>query len=802
MNFSSVAETLLPFLAATPQANSVDELLGIISLDRGILRHRNGYCTVLEVLPINFRLKAVEDQEYIVSIFEELLKLLKRPFQFMSLALPAVLSEHVEYMIQHGNSETEVIRNAILEYLEFAYSISSKQAVSRLFYLVIPATPGASEEEARSDLIEIRHRVQQTLRKSGNETNVFGDSNRPVLELLTTLLRRRKVINEDTSHYSLPDVLPSFIDDTNPHYLNVEGTYYSSFLCTDYPYTVPAAWLSDLITSGEGIEISMIAFPLPKQEIIREITRHTGFSRAKLIETPNSVDTDITLSALDHSLYIRKALSEGDELWDMNLIIRIAADNPEALASKENHVETLLTVQDIKYAKAIYRQKEAWLATLPLVTMPKELRKETKRNILASGLCSAYPFVSYEVSDPTGVLLGINEFNGSPVVLDIFNTRKYTNANIVIVGSSGSGKTFATQLLASRIRIQGVPVMFICPLKGYEYKRMCDNLGGDYIRIAPGSPQRINILEIRLEALRSPRESVLAGKLQSLRAFFSIMLPDLTFKEQQVFDELLLETYASKGITLDNTSLFDLSLTDRGFISTTPNLKPMPSLGDLHGIIQRRMQNEPELREIEVKLRPYATGSLDVFNGTTNVRLDNPYIVCDVSDMPHGQAITLAMFLILDIYKDRIQHDVSQKKCLIIDEVWRLIGSGGNSMTADYVLEMYKTIRGYGGAVISATQDINDLFALEEGKYGRAMLNSAKIKLVLPMEEHEARMLRDVLGLTATEMGIITHAERGHGLLYAGSSRITLHVMASDNEHALITTDRSDLERMRKEGRL
>ena len=788
-------------LASGHVASSVEELLGIISLEKGILRHRDGYRLILEIQPVNFRLKSPEEQTFILGIFGELFKLLKRPFQILTLALPADMNEHINYMFQRGNDESEVIRSAILSYLEFADNISAKQAVTRRFFLVIPAANSNSFEEARADLTEIRLRVQQTLRKCGNELIEVPDTNRTTLELLYYLLRRRKAIGEEPSNLNhLKQVIPTYVDDTNSNHLNIEGEYVSSILCTDFPYQVQAAWLSDIITCGEGIELSFMAFPLNKQETVRELTKQSGFSKARLEDAPNSVDSDITASVLDHALYIRRALAEGDDLWDMSIIIKVSAEDRETLKARMNQVETILTVQGIRYEAADYRQRQAWLATLPFVSISEELRKDTRRNVLASGLCSTYPFMSYEVSDPTGVLLGLNEHNGSPILLDIFNTKKYSNANMVILGSSGSGKTFATQLLASRFRLQGIPTMFICPLKGHEYKRLCENLGGNYVRIAPGSPQRINIMEIRLESLRNPRDSILAGKLQHLRTFFSIMLPDMTFKEQQLLDELLLATYESKGITLDNDTVYDTSLTEDGLIPTEPRLKEMPSLGDLYEVLAQRAVTELDLKEMEVKLRPYATGSLSVFNGATNVDLDNRYTVCDVSDMPHGQAITLAMFLILDIYRDRIQKDISQKKCLIIDEVWRLIGSGGNSMTADYVLEMYKTIRGYGGAVISATQDINDLFALDGGKYGRAMLNSAKIKLILPMEEHEARVLREVLGLTATEMGIVTHAERGHGLLYAGNSRITLHVRASEEEHKLITTDRSELEKLRKGG--
>ncbi|MCL2497162.1 MAG: hypothetical protein FWF06_00945 [Symbiobacteriaceae bacterium] len=788
---------------ATP-GNRVEDILGFISLEQGILQHRGGFVAAWEITPVNFRLKSEGEQSYIIEAFKELLKILQRPFQIATLALAADLTSHLDYMIARGEEEVLAeVHQSILSYLAFAQEVSLCQGVTRRFFLVVPATPSAQGEgEAVRELLQLKVRLTQALRKCGNDIVESQNPSRSLLELLYALLKRPELQRQGwPEELSLAQVVPEQIDDTDPHLLRVDNLYINTLLVHDFPYQVPAAWLSNLVNAGEGIELSFYATPLPREESMREITRYSGYSQAKLSSQYNGVDSDITSSALDHALYIRRALSQGDDLWEFSLLVRISAPDHHTLLTRTRQAQDILTMQSIRSTPAAYRQLPSWQATLPLASVNPGVWQETRRNILTSSLSSVYPFISYEVSDPHGVLLGINDTNGAPVMLDIFNTKKYSNANAVLLGSSGSGKTFATQLIASRFRMQGIPTMFICPLKGHEYKRLCHNLGGDYIRLAPGSPQRVNIMEIRSEALRNPQDSVLAGKLQSLRTFFSIMLPDLSFRDQQMLDDLLLETYAAKGITLENDSFYDTITPPTGYVSTGLHLKAMPTLGDLYQQIVAGSSQEEALREMEIKMRPYISGSLNLFNGATNVNLDGKYIVCDVSDMPHGQAICLAMFLVLDIYRDRIARDPTQKKVLIIDEVWRLVGSGGNPQTAAYVLEMYKTIRGYGGSVISATQDINDLFALDEGKYGRAMLNSAKIKIILPMEEHEAQALATVLALSAAEVGYITHSERGHGLLLFGGSRITLKILASDHEHQLITTDRSELDLLRREGR-
>lgn len=195
--------------------------------------------------------------------------------------------------------------------------------------------------------------------------------------------------------------------------------------------------------------------------------------------------------------------------------------------------------------------------------------------------CATYPFVSYELSDPEGVFMGLNAHNGSAVMLDIFNTKKYSNANMVVLGTSGSGKTFTTQMLAYRMRLQKIPIMMICPLKGFEYKRLCENVNGKYIRIAPGSKHTINILDIRASSGEGNQdESLLAAKPRNFRFSF-LMFPEITHKERQLMDERFLAVYAKRGITSDNASIYKPK-TDSGRFPSGQPWKDMPTLGDLY----------------------------------------------------------------------------------------------------------------------------------------------------------------------------------------------------------------------------
>ena len=144
------------------------------------------------------------------------------------------------------------------------------------------------------------------------------------------------------------------------------------------------------------------------------------------------------------------------------------------------------------------------------------------------------------------------------------------------------------------------------------------------------------------------------------------------------------------------------------------------------------------------------TGSASNFNRQTNVDLNNPYTVIDISDLT-GDMLVVGTFIAFTFTFAKVKEDITKAKLLVVDEAWQIIGASSNSLAANYIFEAVKTIRGYGGAPLIATQDISDFFALEDGKYGRGILNNCKIKIILNLEEDEAQLVQKVLKLTDAE---------------------------------------------------
>ena len=358
-----------------------------------------------------------------------------------------------------------------------------------------------------------------------------------------------------------------------------------------------------------------------------------------------------------------------------------------------------------------------------------------------------------------------------------------------IFGTSGSGKTFTMQLMALRLREKNIQTFILAPLKGHEFRRACHNIGGEFIQISPASKNCINIMEIRkndktvedvIDGERAER-SELSAKIQRLHIFFSLLIPDMTHEERQLLDEALIQTYAGKGITHQNESLYD----EMG------SYKTMPVLGDLYDVLKK----STETRRMANILNRLVHGSASTFNQQTNVRLDNKYIVLDISELT-GDLLTVGMFLALDYVWDKAKEDRTQEKAIFIDEVWQLIGASSNRLAAEFVLEIFKIIRGYGGAAICATQDINDFLSLDDGKYGKGIINNSKTKIVLNLEDEEAQRVQHILNLSDTEIMNITHFARGNGLILTNNNTVTVEFKASGLETEMITTDREQLREM------
>ena len=810
------------------------DFIPIKNLEHGIIETTDGrYIKILEIEPINFMLRSEEEQYEIICSFASWLKISPVHLQFKSITRKADSDKHIAMLRKEMETEeSEQCKKLSEGYIRLIKDVGSREALTRRFFLIfryeelrrnensdygqICSTLLTTEQNARAYFMQCGNNILQPKdpdeataeilymffnRRSCVEEPFHSRVDRIVLD---TMAAKNKVIGIDPiPHIRMAHfIAPRGIDLMHRNYIIMDGLYYSFLYIkgNGYPNKVRAGWMSSLINAGEGIDVDVFLRRENRSKTIDKVAQRIRLNRTKLKSMQDtSTDYEELAGSIQAGYFIKQGIANyNEDLFYMSVFVTVSARTYEELMWRKQQMTDMLKSMDMYVSDCSFQQEDALRTVMPFLQISPKLEKKSKRNVLTSGAASTYMFTSFEMSDDTGVLLGINRHNNSLCIVDLFDTKKNKNANLNLLGTSGAGKTFTMQLLALRMRMRGIQCYIIAPIKGHEFRRACNRIGGQFIKIAPGSPHCINIMEIRhtispeMELIDeldySEMDSLLAQKIQQLMIFFSLLIPDMTNEEEQMLDEALIRTYGKFGITHDNDSVY----ADRNAVP--PKMKTMPILGDLH----EELQKNEMTKRIAVIVSRFVTGSAQSFNQQTNVDLSNKYIVLDLSELK-GKLLPVGMMIALDYVWDKIKSDRTKKKAIMIDEIWQLIGAGSNRMAAEFCLEIFKVIRGFGGAAISATQDLSDFFGLEDGRYGRAIINNSNNKIILNLEPDEAEFVRDTLKLTKTEIRSITRFERGEALICSNNSKVPVIIKASKEEQEMITTDRAELEAILKE---
>ena len=807
----------------------IQPFLPVKDIRNGIVETTDGrYIKILEIEPINFMLRSSEEQYNILSSFASWLKISPMKLQFKSITRKADSDKHIAMIRKELEAEeNEQCKTLSEDYIRLIKDVGSREALTRRFFLIYQyEAVGRNESDDYAKIFGMLTTAEQNARayfmQCGNNIIQPKNPDQATAEILYMFFNRRSCIDEPFSSRvdrvvvdamaakgkvigidPVPNIPVSYfiaprgLDLRHHNYIIMDGRYYCFLYikANGYPGSVRGGWMSTLINAGDGVDIDVHLTRENRSKTIDKVAQRIRLNRTKLKSMQDtSTDYEELTNSIQAGYYIKHGIANNNEdLFYMSVFVTVSARTYEELLWRKQQMIDMLKSMDMYLSECRFQQEEALRSVMPFLQISPKLMKKAQRNVLTSGAASTYMFTSFEMSDDSGVLLGVNRHNNSLCIVDLFNTKINKNANLTMCGTSGAGKTFTLQLLALRMRMRGIQCYIIAPIKGHEFKRACSKIGGEFIKIAPGSPHCINVMEIRHtispemelidEVDYNDMDSMLARKIQQLMIFFSLLIPDMTNEEEQMLDEALIKTYNDFGITHDNNSLYvDASM-------YPPKMKKMPILGDLH----KHLLDNPMTARVAAIVSRFVTGSAQSFNRQTNVDLKNKYIVLDLSELK-GKLLPVGMMIALDYVWDNIKADRTKKKAIMIDEIWQLIGASSNKMAAEFCLEIFKVIRGYGGAAIAATQDLSDFFSLDDGKYGRAIINNSKNKIILNLEQDEAHYVQDVLKLTRTEVRSITQFERGEALVHSNNNKVPVVIKASAQEKEMITTDRAELE--------
>lgn len=626
---------------------------------------------------------------------------------------------------------------------------------------------------------------QQNEKQPFLKTLIFGEEKPDLTEL-------------EAGSTTILDILsPTTVDTKSRDYIVVDGVFHTYLYVTGYGYTttVGSCWLAPLVEAGEGVNMSFLVKRQSKEKILSKISQTTMVNRSRMRDVGDTrQDYEELDSAISSGLYLKDVMNrQGEDFYYMHTLIEVTAPDPETLEQRVTEVEKLCVSVDMIARRCDYKNEQAFLSSLPILALDPDIERKARRNALTSGVAAAFPFASYELSDHNGIFLGLNLYNRSPVFLDPYDDYKYTNGNWWIGGSTGAGKTVTLQCLGGRLRQQGKRIIIIAPKKGHEFRPLCEKLGGLYLRMSPSSKDCPNLMAIRRKSLDSYAklkniaardDSVLADKIAQLIIWFSLKKKDLGEEDKSRLDSSLVEVYSRYGITFDNSTIVD----------EDGNFRKMPIISDWYEVLYQ----DPDTRHLAVVLSRYVSGSASAMASRNDIDLDNKYIVLDLSGMPDDM-IADGTFWATSIAYDLIMNCETDLSALLADELWSLVGATANPQAAGFVLEMVKTIRGLGGIAVTSTQGMQDLFGLEGGNYGKGILDASRIKLVMQMEEQEARLIQDKLNLSEDEVRQITRFRRGEGLLCIGYNHVPVAFHTTPREYEAITTSPTDLRVKRME---
>lgn len=511
----------------------VQDFIPVKSLQHGIIETTDGrYIRILEIEPINFMLRSGEEQFNIISSFASWLKISPMRLQFKSITRKADSDKHVAMIHEELEvEESEECRHLGEGYIRLIKDVGSREALTRRFFLIFQY-----EEIRRGDgddfsqIYGMMQTAEQNARayflQCGNTILQPKDPDEATAEILYMFFNRRSCVDEPFSSRvnrvvvdtmvakdkvigvdPIPPIRmahflsPRGIDLTHHNYVVMDGLYYSFLFIkgNGYPGMVRAGWMSALINAGDGIDIDVQLRRENRSKTIDKVAQRIRLNRTKLKSMQDtSTDYEELTNSIQAGYFIKNGIANNNEdLFYMSVFVTVSAKGYEELMWRKQQIVDMLKSMDMYVSDCRFQQEAALRSVMPFLKIEPSLEKKSKRNVLTSGAASAYMFTSFEMSDDTGVLLGINRHNNSLCIVDLFNTKKNKNANLNLLGTSGAGKTFTMQLLALRMRMRGIQCFILAPIKGHEFRRACKKIGGEFIKIAPGSPHCINIMEIR-----------------------------------------------------------------------------------------------------------------------------------------------------------------------------------------------------------------------------------------------------------------------------------------------------------------
>ena len=553
---------------------------------------------------------------------------------------------------------------------------------------------------------------------------------------------------------SVQDLIAPESIEVDFNYLKIGNTYLTVLFVAGYPRFVNPNWLSPLIYFNHSLDTNMFIYPVEGKTIMDDLRR-------KITEMEAEIQSDVgrgrianidTQVKLEDARLLQEQLAKGAErFFQFGLYITVSATSPEQLFTITQQIQATLGSLLIISKRATLQMEEGFKTTLPLGRDYLAIQ----RNMDTTSLATTFPFTSSELTSDTGILYGINEHNDSLVIFDRFSLE---NANLVVFAKSGAGKSYAVKLESLRSLMFDTEIIIIDP-EG-EYQEIVKSVGGEYIDFSFNTDVKINPFD--LSAIYDPEENELGRKILSLHTLLKIMIGSVNPTEEAILDRALVATYRAKNITPDP--------------STQKN--PPPLMEDLYKALLG--MEEETAKNLAYRLEKFIKGSFrGIFDQASNLDLKNPLTAFGIRDLEDALR-PIAMYLILDYIWTRVKQNL-KRRLLIVDEAWYLMKYPDS---ANFLFSIAKRARKYLLGLTTITQDVEDFLATDQGK---AIVTNSSLQLLMKQSSAAIEKVTKTFHLSQGESRFLLSADIGEGLFFAGQNHVAIRVVASPDEHQILT---------------
>ncbi len=579
-------------------------------------------------------------------------------------------------------------------------------------------------------------------------------------------------------------IAPSSIEYSKTHF-QIGTRFARTYYVYGYPRQLTTGWMSSMVNLDEVMDMSLYVYPVESQVVLENLRKKVAQLEAGLMidAEKGRVRDPAKQSAILDAEEMRSKLQVGEErFFRFGFYFTIYGNSMEELEFVSHKIESILG-QQLVYSKPASSQQEQGLNS----TVPQFLDQlQIRRNMNTGAVSTSFPFTSADLSQDNGILYGINMHNSGLVIFDRFTLE---NGNAVVFAKSGAGKSFTVKLEALRSMMMGTEIFIIDPEN--EYQRMCEAVGGAYIRLSLNSPTRINPFDLPQVIDTEDADNALRSNLITLHGLLRLMMGGaatqvagvgsintnaLSASEEADLDAALIETYAKAGITND-------PLTHTG----TP-----PTITDLYDTLLHMGGSGPQLAQ---RLRKYTSGTFaGIFSQQSNVNINNPMVVFNIRDL-EDELRPVAMYIVLNYIWNKTKSDM-KKRILIVDEAWQLMKYEDS---ANFMFSLAKRARKYNLGITTITQDVEDFMG---SRMGRAIVANSSMQILLKQSTSAVDVLADVFKLTSEERKRLSQFPVGQGLFFAGQSHVHLQITASPTEQNLITTNPDQVRAIQQAGEI